>query len=89
MGLFSKKETTTFDVKGMHCPKCVARVTDALQGVEGVTAATVTLEDEKAVVEGHGYSVDACIAAVSEIGFEASLAELRCQGVRLVGGRFH
>ena len=57
MGLFSKKETTTFDVKGMHCPKCVARVTDALQGVEGVTAATVTLEDEKAVVEGHGYSV--------------------------------
>lgn len=74
MGLFSKKETTTFDVKGMHCPKCVARVTDALQGVEGVTAATVTLEDEKAVVEGHGYSVGACIAAVSEIGFEASLA---------------
>ena len=49
MGLFSKKETTTFTVKGMHCPKCVARVTDALQGVEG-------------------------IAAVSEIGFEASLA---------------
>ena len=49
-------------------------MTDALQGVEGVTAATVTLEDEKAVVEGHGYSVDACIAAVSEIGFEASLA---------------
>ncbi len=75
MGLFSKKETTTFAVKGMHCPKCVARVTDALQGVEGVTTATVTLEDEKAVVEGHGYSVDACIAAVKAAGFEANVAE--------------
>ena len=50
MGLFSKKETTTFDVKGMHCPKCVARVTDALQGVEGVTAATVTSKAIEAAV---------------------------------------
>ena len=75
MGLFSKKETVILTVKGMHCPKCVAHVTEALQGVEGVTGADVSLEGESAVVEGHGYSVDACIAAVKDAGFEASLAE--------------
>lgn len=75
MGLFSKKETVTLSVKGMHCGKCVAHVTEALQGVEGVTNATVTLEDERAVVEGHGYSTDALIEAVKAAGFEASLAE--------------
>ncbi len=75
MGLFSKKQTTMFTVKGMHCQKCVAHVTEALRGVEGVTSAAVTLDDEKAVVEGHGYSTDACIAAVKDAGFEASVAE--------------
>jgi P-type Cu2+ transporter len=75
MGLFSKKETVTLSVKGMHCPKCVAHVTEALQGVEGVTGADVSLEGEKAVVEGHGFSTDACIAAVTAAGFEAALAE--------------
>ncbi len=75
MGLFSKKETVTLCVKGMHCPKCVAHVTEALQGVEGVTKADVSLEGESAVVEGHGYSADACIAAVKSAGFEASIAE--------------
>ncbi len=75
MGLFSKKETVTLCVEGMHCPKCVAHVTEALQGVEGVTKADVSLEGESAVVEGHGYSVDACVAAVKSAGFEASVAE--------------
>ena len=74
MSLFSKKETVKLDVKGMHCEKCVARVTEALEGVEGVTGATVTLADESAVVEGHGLEVEALVAAVTEAGFEATLA---------------
>lgn len=72
MSLFSKKETVKLDVQGMHCPKCVARVTEALEGVEGVTGAQVSLEENAAVVEGHGYDVAALIAAVKEVGFEAS-----------------
>lgn len=74
MSLFSKKETVTLDVHGMHCEKCVARVKDALEGVEGVTGATVSLADEKAVVEGHGFVTEALVAAVEEAGFQASLA---------------
>ena len=74
MSLFSKKETVTLDVKGMHCEKCVARVTEALQGVDGVTSATVSLADESAVAEGHGIEKDQLVAAVQEAGFEAAIA---------------
>lgn len=74
MSLFSKKETVKLDVKGMHCEKCVARVKDALEGVEGVTGADVVLADETATVEGRGFAVDALVAAVEEAGFQASPA---------------
>lgn len=74
MSLFSKKETTTLNVGGMHCEKCVARVTEALEGVEGVTSADVSLEAETAVVEGHGYETSALVAAIEEVGFTAALA---------------
>ena len=73
MSLFSKKETVRLDVKGMHCEKCVAKVTEALEGVEGVTSAQVSLEEEAATVEGHGFNSSALVAAVAEAGFEASL----------------
>lgn len=74
MSLFSSKQTTNLSVKGMHCPKCVARVKEALEGVEGVVEANVVLETESAVVEGRGYAEDALIAAVTACGFEAALA---------------
>ena len=73
MSLFSKKETVKLDVKGMHCEKCVAKVTEALEGVEGVTGAQVSLEEEAATVEGHGFDSSALVAAVADAGFEASL----------------
>lgn len=75
MSLFSKKETVKLDVKGMHCEKCVARVKEALEGVEGVTAATVSLDEESAVVEGHGFEAAQLIDAVKAVEFDASLAE--------------
>lgn len=73
MSLFSKKEVVRLDVQGMHCEKCVARVTEALEGVEGVTGAVVSLEDNAATVEGHGIDTASLIAAVKEAGFDASL----------------
>lgn len=72
MSLFSKKETVTLAVQGMHCEKCVARVTEALEDVEGVTGAHVSLEENAATVEGHGFDTAALIAAVKGAGFEAS-----------------
>ena len=74
MSLFSRKETVRLDVRGMHCEKCVARVTEALEGVDGVTSALVSLEENAATVEGHGFETDALIAAVQAVGFEASRA---------------
>ncbi len=73
MSLFSKKETIELEITGMHCEKCVARVTEALEGVEGVTSADVRLEDNAATVEGHGMSVDALVAAVEAIDFGATV----------------
>lgn len=75
MSLFSKKETVNLDVRGMHCEKCVARVKDALENVEGVTGADVRLDDNAATVEGHGFESDALVTAVKEAGFEASVIE--------------
>ena len=74
MSLFSKKETVNLNVEGMHCPKCVARVTEALEGVEGVTNVQVSLEDNAATVEGHGIDAQALVAAIEAIDFGASVS---------------
>ena len=73
MSLFSKKETLTLSVKGMHCPKCVAKVKDALEAVDGVVKAEVELEPGSAVVTGAADPA-ALIAAVESAGFSAAIA---------------
>ena len=75
MSLFSKKQTVKLDVQGMHCEKCVARVTEALENVEGATSVEVSLEDNSAIVEGHGMDANALVAAVEAIDFSAALVE--------------
>ncbi len=75
MSLFSKKETRTLEVGGMHCGKCVEHVTEALRGVAGVTDAKVVLEPGSATVTGHGLDDAALIAAVESVGFTAKVAE--------------
>ena len=50
MALFKESNTTVLHVGGMHCPKCIARVKDALEAVDGVTSADVNLEEERATV---------------------------------------
>lgn len=73
MGLFSKRMTRTLAVGGMHCQKCVARVTAALEGVDGVTDVSVTLNPGKACVAGHGFAEAALVAAVEALGFSAAV----------------
>ena len=52
--LFGKKtvEEITLHVEGMMCPRCVAHVKDALEGVKGVKSVEVSLEEKSARVTG-------------------------------------
>jgi copper chaperone len=43
--------TTVLKVSGMSCGHCVRAVTDAIQGVDGVTRADVDLAQGRATVE--------------------------------------
>jgi copper chaperone len=66
--------TIKFKVEGMTCDHCVHAVTSAIEGVEGVSKAEVSLADRTAVVEGEGVDTEAVVAAVKEEGYEASVA---------------
>ena len=70
--LFDIKPEMKIQVEGMHCPKCVARVKDALEAVDGVLKAEVSLEEGSAVVSGNA-DVPALVSAVESIGFGASV----------------
>lgn len=59
----------TVEVRGMHCPKCVASVTKALSEVPGLTNVSVDLEKGLASFDGTA-SPDAITAAIDAIGFE-------------------
>ena len=66
-----------FDISGMTCASCVAKVEKALQGVPGVEQARVNFATERASVSlaaganGDGVS-GAAVAAVARIGYAAS-----------------
>ncbi len=64
----------TLSIAGMSCQGCANTVKGALEGVEGVRRADVSLEQTQArlVLEDAG-SVDALVSAVQEAGYEASL----------------
>ncbi|MBO4364809.1 MAG: heavy-metal-associated domain-containing protein [Eggerthellaceae bacterium] len=64
-----------YDVTGMHCGKCVARVKDAIEALDGVRAAKVTLDPGAALVKmDEDIADDVIIAAVEAEGFGASAA---------------
>ena len=64
-------------IEGMHCAACVRRVERALLKVEGVSAASVDLVGERAVVTtAGGAGVEAALSdAVSAAGYQASFAD--------------
>ncbi len=73
MALFKSVPEITLDVTGMHCSKCVTRVKEALEAVDGVMSAEVDLEGQRAVVRGSAEG-EALIAAVQSCDFGARLA---------------
>ena len=73
MSLFGNAQEIQLKVEGMHCLKCVARVKEALENVDGVASAEVVLEPGSATVTGTA-DADALIAAIEAIEFKASLA---------------
>lgn len=59
------------DVEGMMCQHCVAHVTKALQGIAGVEAVEVSLENKNAAVTlAADVSDDALVKAVVDAGYE-------------------
>ncbi|MBQ9390392.1 MAG: heavy-metal-associated domain-containing protein [Synergistaceae bacterium] len=66
----------TVHVEGMGCEKCVAHVKEALEGLDGVASAEVSLETNTAVVTLSKDVADtAIIAAVDEAGYDVSSIE--------------
>ena len=61
-----------FNVKGMSCAACSARVEKAVSGVDGVTSCTVNLLTNSMSVEGSA-SPQAIIQAVTKAGYDAEV----------------
>ena len=61
-----------YNVNGMSCAACVARVEKAVNKVDGVTSCSVSLLTNSMGVEGTA-SEQAVIAAVEAAGYEASV----------------
>jgi copper ion binding protein len=61
---------TTLKIDGMSCDHCVKHVTNALQELEGVSSAAVSLDDNSAVVDHADIvTLEAMKAAVAEAGY--------------------
>ncbi len=61
----------TLKVEGMMCQHCVAHVTKALQGVDGVSTVEVNLKKKTAIVElDKEVSNDVLTSAITEAGYE-------------------
>ncbi len=69
------------DIGGMHCAACVQRVEDALRAIPDVTAASVNLVTNRALVDAPDHvSDDALRSAVEGAGYAAtSIRELTAQ----------
>lgn len=65
--------STELQVEGMSCSSCVRQVTEALQRVEGVASASVSLEQKRATVRWRAdvRNIPALVAAVTQAGFDA------------------
>lgn len=68
--------TTILNIQGMTCGGCVKSVTNALQREAGVETVAVALEQGTATVsyDAAQTSPEDLIAAIDDIGFEASRA---------------
>jgi len=68
-------QTVTMSVEGMSCGACVGHVTRALQGLDGVQSAQVSLQDKRAFVTYDPAKVQVAqmMEAIADESYEASL----------------
>ena len=67
--------TKKLEVSGMSCGHCVSHVKSALEGVDGVSRADVSLENNEAEVTLSTEVIDGdLIAAVEAAGYQAEVA---------------
>ena len=67
--------TKKLEISGMSCDHCVSHVKSALEGVDGVSRADVSLENNEAEVSLLTEVVDGdLIAAVEAAGYQAAVA---------------
>lgn len=72
---------TQYNVTGMSCAACSARVEKAVSGVEGVESCSVSLLTNSMGVEGAA-PPEAVIAAVTGAGYGASLKDVGAKGAK-------
>jgi copper chaperone len=61
----------TLRIDGMHCGACIRRVTQALQGVNGVEVEEVRLGAARVKVADDSAAAPDLLASVARIGFSA------------------
>jgi len=65
----------TISITGMSCDHCVTHVRKALEGLDGVSGADVSLDAGEAIVTtSEQVSDEAITAAVKAAGYEATVA---------------
>lgn len=69
-------QSATLKITGMTCHHCVMAVTNALEGVDGVSRADVSLDEGRAVVQYDDATAtfEQMTAAVAEEGYTAELS---------------
>ena len=74
---FAQPQTVTLEVPTMNCVTCPFTVKKALQNVEGVSKAEVTLETKLAVVtfDDEKTSVEALTEATKNAGYPSAIKE--------------
>lgn len=68
----TEQDAMELEVVGMTCGNCVAHVSEALEGVDGVGAVEVDLEDGRARVTGARLDRDALVAATRAEGYDVA-----------------
>ena len=66
-------QTIQLDITGMTCDHCVHAVTTAVQDVEGVSEAKVSLATNSATVTGDVFDIQKILDAIEEEGYEATV----------------
>lgn len=57
----------TFKLEGLDCANCAAKIERAVQGLDGVTSASVNFVTTKMVIEGDDTKIDEIVKAANDI----------------------